>query len=569
MTSCDKILYGTLMASTVKALSISSLLQEIIWNLHGNCPTCHKISLPESMQIFDRQIYESECISTHRTQLLHCILVSKFWSEVAIPQLWGYYESGLLAHITDDRMNIQIDVMLNYARFIRRLHVSHVYLGKFANRLYELVPFINERSPFSNLKELSVAGYCLNEPSGIEILSFLLSNSKVKKVIVEGHIEDADTFSLLSRCIIEKSPGLTHLWLEYGVIPRQNNQDILGPLVSILDVLTSLRSISLPPNWFETSVLDAISKLPKVEYLSFFEGEISVSKYFTFDFTSKLAPGTITSLLTFPTLTFLNLIVSSDDLDLISTGILARTEGLSALTLSYYGEVDVKSFHAKISRQLPDLQSLTLIANFHFAPSFELESIHTFTRCAKLVELSVDHLHLSSDELIALCQSWPNLKILTVIERVLSRVCRQYFGSFELIPQSQIAGPDLNVLAALPVTLGSLTHLKLTLVASPTDQLPIEPRRFNRNFESLTLSTPFLNYALPGFSEEDAVTYINSLIWPWTECHFIDENEFENSDESQYEDNDFFSKEEYCEGYERFLQSLQHCSDECRRRSNA
>ena len=74
--------------SREKVLKDLSLLHEIIWELHGHCRKCHGLSE------FDEFVHENDhgsCRKAHIKPLSSCILVSKLWSNVAIPQLWSHY----------------------------------------------------------------------------------------------------------------------------------------------------------------------------------------------------------------------------------------------------------------------------------------------------------------------------------------------------------------------------------------------------------------------------------------------------------------------------------------------
>ena len=77
------------MTSRDKVLKDLFLLREIIWELHGHCRKCHELS--EFDEFIHENFKHSSCKRDHIKSLSTCIIVSKLWSDVAIPQLWGYY----------------------------------------------------------------------------------------------------------------------------------------------------------------------------------------------------------------------------------------------------------------------------------------------------------------------------------------------------------------------------------------------------------------------------------------------------------------------------------------------
>ena len=89
-------------AATI-ALSNVGILEQIITFVHIRQPCCLAFSLEEVYHTVSQTKDEQLCVG-HRENLFSCILVSKLWASVAIPQLWGRY--GELHHLLSVLHNI-------------------------------------------------------------------------------------------------------------------------------------------------------------------------------------------------------------------------------------------------------------------------------------------------------------------------------------------------------------------------------------------------------------------------------------------------------------------------------
>jgi hypothetical protein len=87
-------------SSSVRALRIDTILDEVIWLMHaggcssGSCSKAFTLSFPYGCHLNGKD---------HLHQLLKSILVCKHWAAIAKPQLWGHYatDRNLLSIISD------------------------------------------------------------------------------------------------------------------------------------------------------------------------------------------------------------------------------------------------------------------------------------------------------------------------------------------------------------------------------------------------------------------------------------------------------------------------------------
>ena len=91
--------------SADNALRIHSILDQIIWSLHGRpCRStcCRMKQLDTSFTLHDTS-GTNGCHSFEVGDLNRCLRVSKLWANVVIPQLWGYYanERSFLSLVTN------------------------------------------------------------------------------------------------------------------------------------------------------------------------------------------------------------------------------------------------------------------------------------------------------------------------------------------------------------------------------------------------------------------------------------------------------------------------------------
>lgn len=106
-------------AMAAKALSKNAILEQIISHLHirQECCSAPARSLQDAYHTLGQLREEDRCVE-HMHDLFSCLLVSKAWSSVVIPQLWGHYAE--LQHI----LSIVYEMDSDELRYLDDLDVS-------------------------------------------------------------------------------------------------------------------------------------------------------------------------------------------------------------------------------------------------------------------------------------------------------------------------------------------------------------------------------------------------------------------------------------------------------------
>src|SRR6185437_7831045 len=115
----------------------------------------------------------------------------------------------------------------------------------------------------------------------------------------------------------------------------------------------------------------------------------------------------------YPALKILQLSCPFDRLEDLVSGSFPAKHGLRALSLVFGENVDeIEVSETPLCRQLPlhfpDLHHLHFDTFDLFGSLSVVNTIHPFTSCSKLTELSIFPLSMGSDEIICLTRSWPN-----------------------------------------------------------------------------------------------------------------------------------------------------------------
>lgn len=105
-------------SATSKALQISSVLDQIISELHWNC--CG--NLKRRRDHLDVDIDVKGCGLHSRGDLHRCLLVSKLWAYIAIPMLWSAH--ARLEHLMEEEWKDYL-ISSSYFEFRGRLFKSY------------------------------------------------------------------------------------------------------------------------------------------------------------------------------------------------------------------------------------------------------------------------------------------------------------------------------------------------------------------------------------------------------------------------------------------------------------
>jgi hypothetical protein len=137
--------------STVKALGIDSILDEIIWHLHaGSCTIekCRGAALELSSVLFR----DDKCFRSHRKSLGQILTVSKKWFRTTVPHLWGFYiDNRALSRFVTSTSRTQANTGGYQSTVRARCHSSHRICSK-------LMPIVTKRRKVTSDVPFRTAG---------------------------------------------------------------------------------------------------------------------------------------------------------------------------------------------------------------------------------------------------------------------------------------------------------------------------------------------------------------------------------------------------------------------------
>jgi hypothetical protein len=459
--------------SSTKALRIPTILDEVTWLVHaGSCTE------PECQRDFD--IGDScHLVDEHLQNLLNCIMVSKIWAKIAIPQLWGRYahEKHLFSVIADvpcsrkwynehyyynrETINavigwyssgskLRADAKSNcpfimpsrmdswnfYAKYVKKLQVKgHDFIRK--GDLPILLPTITAlsgRQPIlPSLKTVMISGVWMMQSYAPYVLSSLLSSiTQQLEIDYYGIVEPEKGchFEETIKTIQCWAPNLTRLALHRCLASIKNVQSYIHPvLCEFLPDMKSLQVILLDSKCASPDLLLAIADLPRLRVLDLDAHRGSK------DFEHYLSPIPLTTSMSrsnkvfrgFPSLAYLVFPVGGKDCCELEDTLLdafGPDHHLQHLAIKldtvHIGEKEYEecasSFCATPARVFPEMRVFHL--NLHESDFFpvDVDDLQTLCKCRNLIDLQISGVILSSStELTRILSCLPGLTNLKLL----------------------------------------------------------------------------------------------------------------------------------------------------------
>lgn len=536
--------------STERALGIPEILSDIIYKAHE----CDSNTCKLNLIVFYPRVPGKDC--KHTEILRKCILVSRSWAGVAIPQLWGNFASidglaGLLGYghspqskeeesdcggpscnepLTASLLSVsniavaQIFCYQNgplcltasrdrwnfYAPLVQKLHIAK------REYTFEVLSCVGRgRSLLPNLKILYLQNLWDERHLAHPTVQALLSLPNLQHLRIKSDYEE---FACLLHVICNEAPNLLSLG-SYAYIWRSTDKQQKG-LENLLR-LKKLHSLQLPQLSMTENLLALLKRLPSLRRLNLF-GRVIVERYlkqpvYPLLSLDPLCENSVNQ--EFPNLLTIYLQLPDPDLEsLFTRGGMGKTR-IQAATLVWECEEFKTHFTDLIADFCPDLKYLLLCPSEYDSPEIGSAALASFASCKHMTCLEVSGIRAGDGELrnILRSNSWSSIREFALIGRPMAKLMNKYPDVVTLSLEKEFAGPTLGILVDLSLCLPSLRILKITVVASPIEELP-KPVRF-RNLDSFSVVSSFRNYRYRGFDVREAARYTSEFFEVGTGIH--------------------------------------------------